>query len=153
MAPPSKKNRALPKFLFFVILAIAAVLIAYAGIHQAPWSWPFPEEAKQLENPLQPSSAALDSAKNIYQAKCANCHGDTGKGDGRDATRYDPQPADFTDAKRMTGVTDGELFYKISEGKKPMPVFKTKLSENERWELVLLIRSFTAKQETKSPHP
>ena len=153
MAPPFKKNRALRKFLFFVILAIAAVLIAYAGIHQAPWSWPVPEEAKQLENPLQPSSAALDSAKKIYQAKCANCHGDTGKGDGRDAARYDPQPADFTDSKRMTGVTDGELFYKISEGKKPMPVFKTKLSEDERWELVLLIRSFTAQQDTKSPHP
>ena len=153
MAPPFKKNCAVRKFLFFVILAIAAVLIAYAGMHQAPCSWPVPEEAKQLKNPLQPSSAALDSAKKIYQAKCANCHGDTGKGDGRDAARYDPQPADFTDPKRMTGVTDGELFYKISEGKKPMPGFKTKLSEDERWELVLLIRSFTAQQDTKSPHP
>jgi mono/diheme cytochrome c family protein len=49
---------------------------------------------------------------------------------------------DFTDAKRMSEATDGELFYKISEGKKPMPVFKNKLTEDQRWELVLLIRSF-----------
>jgi mono/diheme cytochrome c family protein len=78
----------------------------------------------------------------VYADKCAHCHGDTGKGDGRDASRYDPAPMDFTDAKRMSEATDGELFYKISEGKKPMPVFKNKLSEDQRWELVLLIRSF-----------
>jgi mono/diheme cytochrome c family protein len=149
MPPAPKKNRALPKFLFLIVLAVAAALIIYSAIHPTPWSWSVPEEAKQLKNPLQPSSTALDSAKNIYVAKCANCHGDTGKGDGRDAARYDPQPADFTDLKRMAGVTDGELFYKISEGKKPMPVFKTKLSEDERWELVLLIRTFAATQNDK----
>ncbi len=53
----------------------------------------------------------------------------------------------------MNGVTDGELFYKISEGKKPMPVFKTKLSEDDRWALVLLIRSFATQQSTPPPRP
>ena len=151
MAPSTKKKRALPKFLFFIVLAIAAILILYSAIHPTPWSWPVPEEAKQLKNPLQPSSAALNSARKIYLDKCANCHGDRGKGDGREAARYDPQPANFTDPKRMNGVTDGELFYKISEGKKPMPVFKTKLSEDDRWELVLLIRSFATQQSSASP--
>jgi mono/diheme cytochrome c family protein len=79
----------------------------------------------------------------VYADKCAHCHGDTGKGDGRDANRYDPAPTDLTDSKKMNSATDGELFYKISEGKKPMPVFKNKLSEDQRWELVLLIRSFS----------
>ncbi len=153
MKPPLQKNRALAKVLFFVILAVVVVLIAYSAIHTTPWSWPVPEEAKQLKNPLQPSSVALNSARKIYLDKCANCHGDRGKGDGRDAARYDPQPADFTDPKRMSGVTDGELFYKISEGKKPMPVFKTKLSEDDRWALVLLIRSFATQQSTPPPRP
>ena len=152
MKTPVQKNRALAKTFFVVVLLLIATLIIYSAIHPTPWSWPVPEAAKHLKNPLQPSSTALDSAKNIYVEKCANCHGDTGKGDGRDAARYDPQPADFTDLKRMTGVTDGELFYKISEGKKPMPVFKTKLSEEERWELVLLIRTFAAPQNDKPPH-
>jgi len=152
MILPPQKNRGLPKLLFFLVLAITATLILYSALHTAPWSWPVPEAAKQLRNPLQPSGAALDAAKKIYLDKCANCHGDTGKGDGHDAARYDPQPADFTNAKRMNAVTDGELFYKISEGKKPMPVFKTKLSEDERWELVVLIRSFAAPQGTESPH-
>jgi mono/diheme cytochrome c family protein len=142
MSNPPKRSRALPKAMFLLILAIIVAAILYSAFNRAPWSWPVPEEAKQLKNPLQPTEPALKSAREVYVDKCAHCHGDTGKGDGRDAARYDPAPADFTDAKRMSAVTDGELFYKISEGKKPMPVFKTKLSEDQRWELVLLVRSF-----------
>jgi mono/diheme cytochrome c family protein len=150
METPVQKNRALAKTFFLIVLALVAGLIIYSATHPAPWSWPVPEEAKQLKNPLQPSPTALDAAKKIYLDKCANCHGEGGKGDGRDAARYDPQPADFTDPKRMAGVTDGELFYKISEGKKPMPVFKTKLTEDDRWRLVLLIRSFASPQTNSS---
>ena len=138
--------------MFLLVLAIVAAAIAYSAFNQAPWSWPVPEEAKQLKNPLQPTAPALKSAREVYADKCAHCHGDTGKGDGHDANRYDPAPRDLTNAKQMNAATDGELFYKISEGKKPMPVFKTKLSEDERWELVLLIRFFASPQSTKSPH-
>ena len=142
MTIPAKRNRTLPKAMFLLVLAIVAAAIVYSAFNSAPWSWPVPEEAKQLKNPLQATAPALKSAREAYADKCAHCHGDTGKGDGRDASRYDPAPMDFTDAKRMSQATDGELFYKISEGKKPMPVFKNKLSEDQRWELVLLIRSF-----------
>ncbi len=142
MTTSTKRNRALPKAMFSLVLAIVAASIVYSAMNKAPWSWPVPDEAKQLKNPLQATAPALKSAREVYADKCAHCHGDTGKGDGRDASRYDPAPMDFTDAKRMSGATDGELFYKISEGKKPMPVFKNKLTEDQRWELVLLIRSF-----------
>ena len=43
----------------------------------------------------------------------------------------------------MTRMTDGELFWKISEGHRPMPAFKNKLSEEERWQLVDYIRTFS----------
>jgi mono/diheme cytochrome c family protein len=138
-----RRNRKLPKAMFLLVLAIVAAAIIYSAVNNAPWSWPVPEEAKQLKNPLQPTAAALKSAREVYADKCAHCHGDTGKGDGRDANRYDPAPTDLTDSKKINPATDGELFYKISEGKKPMPVFKNKLTEDQRWQLVLLIRSFT----------
>ena len=138
-----KRSRKLPKTMFLLVLAVVAAAIIYSAVNTAPWSWPVPEEAKQLKNPLQPTAPALKSARDVYADKCAHCHGDTGKGDGRDANRYDPAPTDLTDSKKMNSATDGELFYKISEGKKPMPVFKNKLSEDQRWELVLLIRSFS----------
>ncbi len=141
MSIAPKRKHTLPKAMFLLILAIVAAAIVYSAANKAPWSWPVPEEAKQLKNPLQPTVPALKSAREVYADKCAHCHGDSGKGDGQDASKYDPAPTDFTDAKRMSEATDGELFYKISEGKKPMPVFKNKLSEDQRWELVLLIRS------------
>jgi mono/diheme cytochrome c family protein len=142
MPPPSRKNRAVLKLFFGLLLLFAGVAIIYATIqNSAQWSWPVPEEAKQLKNPVQISPAVLQSAKMLYDKRCADCHGDTGAGDGPKADRYDPRPADFTDPKLMN-LTDGELFYKISEGKKPMPAFKTKLTEEQRWELVLFIRSF-----------
>ena len=152
MQIPRKRSRNLPKAIFLLILAVVAAAIVYSAVNKAPWSWPVPEEAKQLKNPLQPTAPALKSARDVYADKCAHCHGDTGKGDGQDAGKYDPAPTDFTDAKRMSAATDGELFYKISEGKKPMPVFKNKLSEDQRWELVLLIRSL-AKQSAANHLP
>src|SRR5260221_1441630 len=141
MSNVEKRNRTLPRAMFLLILAVVAVAIVYSAANKAPWSWPVPEEAKQLKNPLQPTAPALKSAREVYADKCAHCHGDTGKGDGQDAGKYDPAPTDFTDSKRMNEATDGELFYKISEGKKPMPVFKNKLTEDQRGELVLFIRS------------
>ena len=141
MSIAPKRKHGLPTAIFLLILAVVAAAIIYSAVNKAPWSWPVPEEAKQLKNPLQPTATALKSAREVYADKCAHCHGDTGKGDGQDAGKYDPAPTDFTDSKRMNEATDGELFYKISEGKKPMPVFKNKLSEDQRWELVLFLRS------------
>jgi mono/diheme cytochrome c family protein len=128
------------KVFFVALLVLAALAIAYAISENRPWK--VPEEAKQRPNPIQPSPAALAAAKSIYKDKCANCHGDTGKGDGSDAASYYPKPSDLADPSRMNSVTDGELFYKISQGHKPMPAFKRKLTEEQRWQLVLLLRSF-----------
>ncbi len=50
----------------------------------------------------------------------------------------------------MSAQSDGELFYKISEGRRPMPEFKTKLTEQQRWQLVLLMRSL-ASTDKKNP--
>jgi len=95
------------------------------------------------KNPISPSDADLASIRPIYRDKCSSCHGFTGKGDGHDASLYDPRPTDFTDAPRMSRVTDGELFYKLTEGRKPMPSFKKRLTDEQRWRMVLLLRAFT----------
>jgi len=141
MKTPGQKNLAARKALFALLLAAIAVAIVYAVLQNRPWI--VPEEAKQVKNPLEPSDAALKSIRPIYVEKCVSCHGNSGKGDGHDASLYHPAPSNFTDAKQMYGVTDGELFYKMTVGHQPMPSFKKRLSEEQRWQLVLLIRSFT----------
>jgi mono/diheme cytochrome c family protein len=45
-------------------------------------------------------------AKTIYDARCALCHGATGKGDGVAAAGLSPQPRDLTSAEWQTSVTD-----------------------------------------------
>jgi len=128
------------KFLLACALGLIFLSIGFAAFHKQNGT--IPEEEKQRKNPIAPSEAALNAAKQIYSDQCANCHGDTGKGDGSDAMMYDPGPADLTDASHMKKVTDGEIYYQITEGRKPMPSFKKRLTDEQRWELVLLVRSF-----------
>jgi mono/diheme cytochrome c family protein len=142
MAIPAQSNLAIRKAAFVLLLALIAAAAVYVFLDNRPWT--VPEEAKQRQNPLQPSDAALQSARSVYSEKCASCHGDTGKGDGPDASSHNPAPSDFTDRQRLRTETDGELFYKITEGHKPMPSFKKRLTEEQRWRLVLLIRSFSS---------
>jgi len=132
------------KSLFVLLLALIVVAGAYTYF-QGNKPWVVPEEAKARKNPLQPSEAALKSAKPLYAESCANCHGDGGKGNGSEALRHDLKPGDFTDARHMNTVTDGALFYQISQGRRPMPAFKKRLTEDQRWQLVLLVRSFAQK--------
>lgn len=68
-------------------------------------------------------------------------------GDGTKAENIDISCGDFTSAK-YANATDGELFWKTSEGRKPMPSYKLKLSDIERWSVVLYTRTFAKKSKT-----
>jgi mono/diheme cytochrome c family protein len=100
-------------------------------------------EARGMENPVPDSPEALAEARPFYAKHCAHCHGDTGAGDGGEAQMYTPPPADLT-RPAMANIRDGELFYKITAGRRPMPSFKRTLTDDQRWKLVRLIRTFTA---------
>lgn len=128
------------KTLLVCALSLIVIAIGLAVFNKTPWVIPLMEKARK--NPLAFSEANLREAKQAYSGKCANCHGDAGKGDGSEAVMYDPPPADLTDASRINKRTDGEIFYQITEGRKPMPSFKTKLTEEQRWQLVLFVRMF-----------
>lgn len=153
-ANPSLSLR-LRKFLFAALLMIICVVVAY-WLTQQNKPWVVPPEYKALKNPLPPSESNLNSARQIYMDECAQCHGESGKGDGPEARTHYPLPADLTDAKLLANVTDGEIFYQISEGRRPMPSYKRRLTPEQRWQLVLLVRSFSqpasqAKSSRKQP--
>jgi mono/diheme cytochrome c family protein len=128
------------KLFLALIFAVLCVVAVFAYYENKPWK--VPEEAKRRPNPIQLSASTLEAGRAIYMDRCTQCHGQTGKGDGPDAASYYPSPTSLVDAKHMNSVTDGEIFYQISEGRKPMPSFKRKLSEEQRWQLVLYVRSF-----------
>jgi mono/diheme cytochrome c family protein len=142
MNSSARRNLAFRKGIFVVALAGVGIAIFLASGSNKPWV--VPEEFKRLQNPVAPTDENVRAARQVYFARCAECHGDNGEGNGRQAFRYNPAPASFQDTSHMNALTDCELFYEITEGKKPMPAFKKRLTDEQRWQLVLLVRSFAA---------
>ena len=56
------------------------------------------------------------------------------------AALIDRRPGDLTD-ERMARQTDGELFWKITHGRSPMPAFEDFLTRPERWHLINFVRT------------
>jgi len=140
MSPITQPNLKARKILFALLLALICVTLVYS-VWQQNKPWVVPEEFKKLKNPIPPSESTVKVAMGIYMEECAQCHGEQGKGDGPEARTHSPLPADLSDGRRMSAVPDGEIFYQITEGRRPMPSFKTRLSQDQRWGLVLFVRS------------
>jgi len=134
------KIQAPASFLLLLMLFCGAI----SGCSALPWSgndnWNVPEAAKSASNPVPVTQQGLASASLLFADKCAQCHGDNGEGDGPDAGKYKPRPESLTD-RRIRQMSDGELFWKITEGRRPMPAFKDQLTDNQRWQVVNFIRS------------
>jgi mono/diheme cytochrome c family protein len=124
----------------FVIVLVggAVVLFTLSG-------WSAPARARNMPNPVPATREAIGSGMSTYIDHCQSCHGVAGDGKGERAEKLNVAPADLTNGNAMAGETDGILFWKISEGHRPMPGYKNKLSENERWELVDYIRTLEKK--------
>lgn len=130
--------------------ALLALLLAArpaAGATDAEGKWTAPEAERARVNPVEAQPAALLKGRALYQKHCASCHGDEGKGDGP-AARYSTEPVgDLSLRTRQERLTDGEVFWKISKGRREgseviMPALANKVpSEEDRWKVVLFVRS------------
>ena len=125
----------------YLSLALAAGLgLAWgAGAVWAQTSWTAPESEKGKKSPIAASAKVAEQGKKLSQANCASCHGATGKGHGVAAVALDPKPADWT-SKKIQAETDGQLFWKITNGRGAMPAWRH-LPESDRWALVQYIRT------------
>jgi mono/diheme cytochrome c family protein len=127
--------------VFAILASLAFVVRGVAADDEKPWV--APEAAKQVKNPVPVNPESLAAGAQLFHENCAPCHGETGKGDGDTGKIIKKKPANFTDAKLMSEETDGSLFWKMGEGRGPMPSWKDELSDKERWQLVNYIRKLT----------
>ena len=139
-------------------LGILAVLAASAFVGRVAAAdddkpWVAPEDARQVKNPVPVNPDTLAAGAQLFHENCAPCHGETGKGDGETGKIIKKKPANFTDAKLMSEETDGSLFWKMGEGRGPMPSWKDELSDKERWQLVNYIRKLTKDAAAANPPP
>ena len=127
-------------------LLIIAALVVFNLISSRTFAqhtpWVTPKPAATVKNPLAGNENVLADAKTLYITNCAPCHGNKGKGDGPAAQALVPKPADHTSAL-VQSETDGSLFWKLSEGRNPMPGYKKILSDQQRWELINYIRTLS----------
>lgn len=126
------------------VMAVVTLVVAasYAG-EKAPWK--APESAVGIENPIGASAESVEKGQEIFSRQCVPCHGEQGRGDGPAGKYLGTALPDFTSAE-MNKQSDGELFWKISNGKAPMPTFKEILSDEERWLVTNYVRTFGAKE-------
>src|SRR6266851_8381527 len=125
------------------IFAFGRVAAQESAPPAPPVPWVVPDDAKKVKNPIPPTQETLAAAEQLFTDNCVLCHGEKGMGDGPGAKTIKVKPANFTDAKVMAAETDGSLFWKMSNGRGPMPSWKDTLSDKERWELVGYIRKLT----------
>jgi mono/diheme cytochrome c family protein len=105
-----------------------------------PVPWVAPDDAKKVKNPIPPTQETLAAAQQLFTDNCVLCHGEKGLGDGPGAKTIKVKPANFTDPKLQASETDGSLFWKMTNGRGPMPSWKEDLTDQERWQLVGFIR-------------
>jgi mono/diheme cytochrome c family protein len=113
-------------------------------------NWGVMARARKLRNPVPPTDEAIVAGRQLYTKHCEKCHGVNGDGKGEKAADLSVAPGDFTDARKMRALTDGELYWQITYGRLPMPAFANKVSEEGRWQLVDYIRIFAQKEPPSS---
>ena len=105
----------------------------------------------ELVNPFAPTAESVATGKKIYSTFCLGCHGASGAGNGPlfESGLYPLPPRDLTD-KVSTDLKDGELFHTITLGFGSMGAHGSQIREEDRWKLVLYMRSLQAESLGKS---
>ncbi|MBK5275903.1 MAG: c-type cytochrome [Desulfuromonadales bacterium] len=142
-----------------VVLAIAPLLMAALWMDKQPSYKPYqvpvlapPVDAvpvtgrelltqgSELKNPVSPSPAALERGKALFATNCAMCHGITSAERGPVGKKLKPPPPGL-DHDLLQNRSDAHIYKAISLGFGRMPLFKAKLTQQERWELVNFLRT------------
>ena len=127
--------------IIFLMLAILA------GTRLVAQEWVVPDEAKGVISPFRFLPDSVKKGEALFIKNCQSCHGYPGK---NNVAKITPPPVDPA-TEPFQKQTDGEMFYRITTGKAPMPEFRNILAENDRWNIIAFIRSFNPKYIQPNP--
>ncbi len=130
--------------VFGIVTGVVSTLLAFAPINQNK-EWNAPSDACKKANPVSSNTQSIAAGKIIYINSCKSCHGTKGKGDGPKSEELDVNPKDFT-KDQFQKQTDGSIFWKVTEGRKPMPSFKKEMTDEQRWQVINYVRTLGVKK-------
>ena len=128
------------KQILYIIISFA--LVSFIGISTQEDRWKAPNGAKELKNPVKSSqkAASIKRGAKIFKTRCMICHGAQGKGDGIGGKALSPKPQNLTSGM-VQSQTDGEIFWKITNGRNDMIKWGPILTDEQRWDLVNYVRT------------
>jgi cytochrome c oxidase cbb3-type subunit I/II len=115
-----------------------------------------------IAEPPKPSQNLVRRGQAVWkEAKCWECHGDSGKGDGekaadlKDDFDFPIPPANLTTGQFKSGPSVKDIFRTMSTGLSgtPMPSFSDSVSEEDRWALSYYVLSLSAFKDPLTGEP
>jgi cytochrome c oxidase cbb3-type subunit I/II len=128
-------------------------VVAYVKTFSKRWREEAVEPPVALPAPPRATPDLLARGKALYvQAKCAECHGEDGRGDGpsadqlRDDFDRPVRPVDFTRGQLKGGAGVADVYRALTTGLDgtPMPSFADSMTDAERWAIAYHVLSLSA---------
>jgi cytochrome c oxidase cbb3-type subunit 2 len=128
-------------------------VVTYLKTLSKRWNDDAPEPPLVIPPPPRATPQLLADGKVLYErAKCAECHGEHGKGDGPSAATLKDdfdrpiRPADFTRGELKAGGTVTDVYRTMTTGLDgtPMPSFADTMTDAERWAISYYVLSLSA---------
>jgi mono/diheme cytochrome c family protein len=120
-------------------LFISILLLNLVTLSVLAQEWIVPADKKVKLSTFAFNDATRKTGDQLYSINCKSCHGTPGMGNFQATLK--PQPPDPV-TEKFQGNSDGELFFKVSTGRGPMPSFKNSLAFNDIWNIISFLRSF-----------
>lgn len=114
-----------------------------------------PEPYRGKTNPLKTTVGNVIKGGDLYNARCASCHGLMGFGNGAAGGALRQKPADLAWSLSSPDVRDDYLFWTIAEGGaqfgSDMPAYKGALKDYQVWEIITYMRAAFEGREARAP--
>ena len=97
-------------------------------------------------NPLPITAALLKRGQQRFTINCSPCHGQLADGNGITKKINAMAVVANLHDKRMVEMTDGELFYVITNGRNLMGAYGANVTVEDRWAIVAYLRALQLSQ-------
>lgn len=127
------------------VLSAAIQTPSAQHVHHAP------AQSRMLTSPLELTEADIVAGAAAFNARCASCHGEDGKGPLIWSSSR-PRPADLTDPRNREHA-EGEVYWVVTNGiaESGMPALGRVLDDRARWQVVAYARSLAGIKPVLSP--